>query len=71
MISYSYTNDPHTTNFIGKGKIFGDRVKKWITLSQPRVIAALRYDSGFFTPGRCSKTCKIYTARNSAIEPYL
>ncbi|XP_042447316.1 beta-glucosidase 1-like [Zingiber officinale] len=48
-------------------KVFGDRVKYWMTFNEPRVVAALGYDDGTFAPGRCSKC----SAGNSATEPYI
>ncbi|PSS08207.1 Beta-glucosidase [Actinidia chinensis var. chinensis] len=50
---------------------FGDRVKNWMTFNEPRVVAALGYDNGFFAPGRCSKVFGNCTAGNSATEPYI
>ena len=41
-------------------KHFGDRVKHWITLNEPWVIAILGYGKGIFAPGR-----------ESTSEPYL
>nr|XP_027125940.1 beta-glucosidase 44-like isoform X1 [Coffea arabica] len=52
-------------------KTFGDRVKNWFTFNEPRVIAALGYDNGYFAPGRCSKAFGNCTAGNSATEPYI
>ncbi|GJU07262.1 beta-glucosidase 44-like protein [Tanacetum coccineum] len=52
-------------------KTFGDRVKNWMTFNEPRVVAALGYDNGFFAPGRCSKAYGNCTAGNSATEPYI
>lgn len=48
-------------------KIFGDRVKNWMTFNEPRVVAALGYDDGKFAPGRCTNC----SAGNSATEPYI
>ncbi|KAF9623425.1 hypothetical protein IFM89_003009 [Coptis chinensis] len=52
-------------------KIFGDRVKNWMTFNEPRVVAALGYDNGIFAPGRCSKPFGNCTEGNSATEPYI
>ncbi|XP_071724709.1 beta-glucosidase 44-like [Rutidosis leptorrhynchoides] len=51
--------------------IFGDRVKNWFTFNEPRVVAALGYDSGTFAPGRCSKAVGNCTEGNSGTEPYI
>lgn len=52
-------------------KTYGDRVKDWMSFNEPRVVAALGYDNGFFAPGRCSKGYGNCTAGNSATEPYI
>ncbi|KAL3719481.1 hypothetical protein ACJRO7_004445 [Eucalyptus globulus] len=52
-------------------KTFGDRVKNWMTFNEPRVIAALGFDSGSNPPNRCSKPYGNCTAGNSATEPYI
>lgn len=52
-------------------KNFGDRVKNWQTFNEPRVVASLGYDNGFFAPGRCSKAFGNCTEGNSATEPYI
>ena len=46
-------------------------MKNWMTFNEPRVVAALGYDNGFFAPGRCSKAFGNCTAGNSATEPYI
>ncbi|KAL3818628.1 hypothetical protein ACJIZ3_004533 [Penstemon smallii] len=52
-------------------KAFGDRVKNWQTFNEPRVVAALGYDTGFFAPGRCSKAFGNCTEGDSSTEPYI
>ncbi|XP_077243951.1 beta-glucosidase 44-like isoform X1 [Tasmannia lanceolata] len=52
-------------------KTYGDRVKNWMTFNEPRVVAALGYDNGFFAPARCSKAFGNCTEGNSATEPYI
>ncbi|GAB4833789.1 Beta-glucosidase 44 [Ancistrocladus abbreviatus] len=52
-------------------KMFGDRVKNWMTMNEPRCIAALGYDNGIDAPGRCSKEYGNCTAGNSGTEPYI
>ncbi|XP_051119237.1 beta-glucosidase 44-like [Andrographis paniculata] len=52
-------------------KTFGDRVKNWQTFNEPRVVAALGYDNGFFAPGRCSKAFGNCTEGDSSTEPYI
>ncbi|CAH9061215.1 unnamed protein product [Cuscuta epithymum] len=52
-------------------KTFGDRVKNWFSFNEPRVVAALGYDNGFFAPGRCSQPFGNCTEGNSATEPYI
>ncbi|KAL8111031.1 beta-glucosidase 44-like [Apium graveolens] len=52
-------------------KMYGDRVKNWFTFNEPRVVAALGYNDGFFAPSRCSKPYGNCTAGNSGTEPYI
>ncbi|PHU24575.1 Beta-glucosidase 44 [Capsicum chinense] len=52
-------------------KMFGDRVKSWFSFNEPRVIAALGYDTGNFAPGRCSKPFGNCTDGDSATVPYI
>lgn len=49
-------------------KMFGDRVKNWMTFNEPRVVAALGYDEGSFAPARCTNCT---AGGNSATEPYI
>lgn len=43
---------------------FGDRVKNWITLNEPWVVAILGYGQGIFAPGRISKSEPYLAAHN-------
>lgn len=43
---------------------FGDRVKNWITLNEPWVVAILGYGQGVFAPGRISKAEPYLAAHN-------
>lgn len=43
---------------------FGDRVKNWITLNEPWVVAILGYGQGVFAPGRVSKSEPYLAAHN-------
>ncbi|KAK4486106.1 hypothetical protein RD792_008774 [Penstemon davidsonii] len=52
-------------------KTFGDRVRNWQTFNEPRVVAALGYDNGYFAPGRCSKAFGNCTQGDSSTEPYI
>lgn len=52
-------------------KMFGDRVKNWMTFNEPRIVAALGYDNGINPPNRCSKEYGNCTTGNSATEPYI
>ncbi|KAI4346203.1 hypothetical protein L6164_013275 [Bauhinia variegata] len=51
---------------------FGDRVKHWMTLNEPRVYAAFGYSNGLMAPGRCSSWQQDYgcIAGDSGTEPY-
>ncbi|KAF7824010.1 cyanogenic beta-glucosidase-like isoform X1 [Senna tora] len=53
-------------------KEFGDRVKHWITLNEPRSVSKNGYANGRFAPGRCSAWLNMNcTGGDSATEPYL
>ncbi|KAF4373585.1 hypothetical protein F8388_025279 [Cannabis sativa] len=52
---------------------FGDRVKNWVTINEPLIVAQMGYDLGVAAPGRCSfpflaGPC---TEGNSTTEPYI
>lgn len=46
---------------------FGDRVKNWITINEPWVVAILGYGQGVFAPGRISKTEPYQAAHNELL----
>ncbi|XP_074267183.1 beta-glucosidase 17-like [Silene latifolia] len=60
-------------------KEFGDRVKKWVTITKPNTYAQLAYASGDEVPNRCSHLKSSDTSMNgprcfggnSATEPYI
>ncbi|CAN1263535.1 Beta-glucosidase 24 [Linum perenne] len=53
-------------------KLFGDRVKNWITLNEPLTFTQSGYVSGEMAPGHCSKSVNSNcTKGDSSTEPYL
>uniref|UniRef100_A0ACD5X3A3 Uncharacterized protein n=1 Tax=Avena sativa TaxID=4498 RepID=A0ACD5X3A3_AVESA len=48
-------------------KTYGDRIKNWFTFNEPRIVAALGFDTGADPPNRCTKCA---AGGNSATEPY-
>ncbi|XBI73738.1 hypothetical protein VPH35_067422 [Triticum aestivum] len=48
-------------------KTYGDRIKNWFTFNEPRIVAALGFDTGTNPPNRCTKCA---AGGNSATEPY-
>nr|GMD84607.1 beta-glucosidase 40-like [Ipomoea batatas] len=53
-------------------EIFGDRVKQWATINEPRSVTVLGYDLGVQAPGHCSIFLHLLcTEGNSATEPYI
>uniref|UniRef100_A0A2C9WHA2 NAC domain-containing protein n=1 Tax=Manihot esculenta TaxID=3983 RepID=A0A2C9WHA2_MANES len=51
---------------------FGDSVKHWITLNEPRTFTIQGYDVCLQAPGRCSIVLRLLCrAGNSATEPYI
>eukprot|EP00008_Paramoeba_atlantica_P013125 CAMPEP_0201476092 /NCGR_PEP_ID=MMETSP0151_2-20130828/1377_1 /ASSEMBLY_ACC=CAM_ASM_000257 /TAXON_ID=200890 /ORGANISM="Paramoeba atlantica, Strain 621/1 / CCAP 1560/9" /LENGTH=497 /DNA_ID=CAMNT_0047856373 /DNA_START=96 /DNA_END=1589 /DNA_ORIENTATION=+ len=49
---------------------YGDRVKNWITINEPRTVASLGYDLGYHAPGRCSDRSHCPEG-DSSTEPYI
>ncbi|KAK9069083.1 hypothetical protein SSX86_013199 [Deinandra increscens subsp. villosa] len=50
-------------------KSFGDRVKYWMTINEPNVVAQMAYEKGEFPPNHCSQPFGNCLAGNSDIEP--
>ncbi|XP_031091915.1 beta-glucosidase 40-like [Ipomoea triloba] len=51
---------------------FGDRVKQWATINEPRSVTVLGYDLGVQAPGHCSIFLHLLCSEgNSATEPYI
>ncbi|KAK1687039.1 hypothetical protein QYE76_047887 [Lolium multiflorum] len=52
-------------------KMFGDRVKLWVTLNEPNLMARFSYMNGWYAPGHCSKPFGNCVFGNSSTEPYI
>lgn len=53
-------------------KMFGDRVKYWISFNEPHTFAIQGFDVGLQAPGRCSILLRLFCrGGNSATEPYI
>lgn len=52
-------------------RLFGDRVKHWITFNEPNIFIQMGYDVGIFAPRRCSSWMRNCSHGNSATEPYI
>ncbi|KAK9077507.1 hypothetical protein SSX86_005844 [Deinandra increscens subsp. villosa] len=52
-------------------KFFGDRVKYWITINEPRFFVDIAYGMGIAPPGRCSEPFGTCLDGNSDMEPII
>ncbi|XP_006343294.2 beta-glucosidase 46-like [Solanum tuberosum] len=52
-------------------KYFGDRVKYWVTINEPNVVAVRAYRLGTFPPVRCSGSFGNCSFGNSEKEPFI
>ncbi|EEF44249.1 beta-glucosidase, putative [Ricinus communis] len=52
-------------------KAFGDRVKYWLTLNEPNIMAQYGYYNGLHPPSRCSYPAGECEAGDSELEPYI
>ncbi|XP_066348367.1 probable inactive beta-glucosidase 14 isoform X2 [Miscanthus floridulus] len=52
-------------------KMFGDRVKHWVTFNEPNLMVKLAYFVGGFPPSHCSEPFGRCDSGNSTTEPYI
>ena len=52
-------------------KMFGDRVKHWVTFNEPNLMVKLAYFVGGFPPSHCSEPFGKCDSGNSTTEPYI
>ncbi|XP_075424730.1 cytosolic beta-glucosidase-like isoform X2 [Ascaphus truei] len=51
-------------------KTFGDRVKMWITINEPYVVAKYGYEDGLFAPGKKEQGIGAYQAAHNMIKAH-
>ncbi|XP_059437846.1 beta-glucosidase 47-like isoform X2 [Corylus avellana] len=52
-------------------RFFGDRVKYWVTLNEPNVVAIRGYRSGIYPPSHCSRPFGNCSRGDSEKEPFI
>ncbi|KAK4387050.1 Beta-glucosidase 18 [Sesamum angolense] len=52
-------------------KHFADRVKYWMTINEPNLLAEVTYERGLFPPARCSPPFGHCASGNSDVEPLI
>lgn len=52
-------------------RFFGDRVKYWVSLNEPNVVAIRGYRSGIYPPSHCSWPFGNCSRGNSEKEPFI
>ncbi|KAI3708441.1 hypothetical protein L2E82_37610 [Cichorium intybus] len=71
----SWLNPEMQEDFVRLAEIcfsyFGDRVKYWITINEPRMFTEFAYESGTFPPSRCSEPFGKCLEGNSDVEPLI
>ncbi|XP_048330601.2 beta-glucosidase 11-like [Ziziphus jujuba] len=70
-LSHSFVNDlKDYSDFCFK--TFGDRIKHWVTINEPKILSLFGYENGWAPPGRCSLPNMGCTrGGNSSTEPYI
>ncbi|XP_063313903.1 cytosolic beta-glucosidase-like isoform X2 [Pelobates fuscus] len=51
-------------------KTFGDRVKLWITINEPYILAKYGYEDGVFAPGKSKKGFEVYQVAHNMIKAH-